>query len=401
MATSTPALVNPVVLTWARQASGYEPEPVAKRLNVKPEQVIAWERGDKKPTVRQAQALAKFYHRPFGVFFLPQPPVIPPLAAEYRHLPGIKPGAESPEFRLALRVMSLRRETALELSEELGVSITEFKLTAYLSETPAIVGTRLREALGITAEEQLGWTTEWQAWRRRREAVEALGVLVFQFPRVSLVQARGVSLFSFPLPSIGINSKESSPATRSFTLLHELTHLALAMGKEERAALGETRDNSAWMEVERFAEESASEVLIPAEMLSVFLRRMSVKPDAWDITLMRSLANKFRVTPLAMATRLRAAGELSWDGYNRWKEEWNKYTASLPKQKGFALPVDKTLGRSGRPFAQLVLEALDANRITSVEASRYLDLKFDHFDKLRRELRTGAKRRAEGLDDGE
>lgn len=401
MAISTPALVNPVVLTWARQASGYEPEPVAKRLNVKPEQVIAWERGDKKPTVRQAQALAKFYHRPFGVFFLPQPPAIPPLAAEYRHLPGIKPGAESPEFRLALRVMSLRRETALELSEELGVSITEFKLTAYLSETPAIVGTRLREALGITAEEQLGWTTEWQAWRRRREAVEALGVLVFQFPRVSLVQARGVSLFSFPLPSIGINSKESSPAARSFTLLHELTHLALAIGKEERAALGETRDNSAWMEVERFAEESASEVLIPAEMLSVFLRRMSVKPDAWDITLMRSLANKFRVTPLAMATRLRAAGELSWDGYNRWKEEWNKYIASLPKQKGFALPVDKTLGRSGRPFAQLVLEALDANRITSVEASRYLDLKFDHFDKLRSELRTGPKRRAEGLDDGE
>ncbi len=49
------------------------------------------------------------------------------------------------------------------------------------------------------------------------------------------------------------------------------------MGKEERAALGETRDNSAWMEVERFAEESASEALIPAEMLSVFLRQMRRK----------------------------------------------------------------------------------------------------------------------------
>jgi hypothetical protein len=173
------------------------------------------------------------------------------------------------------------------------------------------------------------------------------------------------------------------------------------MGKEEQAALGENRDNSAWMEVERFAEESASEALIPAEMLSVFLRRMSVKPDAWDIALMRSLSNKFRVTPLAMATRLRAAGELSWDGYNRWKEEWNKYIASLPKPKGFALPVDKALGRSGRPFAQLVLEALDANRITSVEASRYLDLKFDHFEKLRNELHTGPLQRTEGFNNGE
>jgi Zn-dependent peptidase ImmA (M78 family)/DNA-binding XRE family transcriptional regulator len=402
MATSTPALVNPVVLTWARQESGYELEPVAKRLNVRPEQVIAWERGDKKPTVRQTQELAKFYHRPFGVFFLPQPPAIPPLAAEYRHLPNVKAGIESPEFRLALRVMSLRRETALELSEELGVPVTEFKVAAHLSETPATVGARLRETLGIAAEEQLGWTSDWQAWRRWREAVEALGALVFQFPKVSLDQARGVSLFSFPSPVIGINSKESSPAARSFTLMHELTHLALAVSKEECAALGETRDNSAWMEVERFAEESASEALIPVEMLSVFLRKMSVMPDNWDIPLMKSLSNKFRVTPLAMATRLRAAGELSWDAYNRWKEEWNKYIASLPKKKkGFALPVDKTLGRSGRPFAQLVLEALDANRITSVEASRYLDLKFDHFDKLRNELRTGHMRRAESFDDGE
>ncbi|RJQ50217.1 MAG: ImmA/IrrE family metallo-endopeptidase [Nitrospiraceae bacterium] len=401
MATSTQALVNPDVLEWARKESGYEPDTVAKRLHVKLEKILSWEKGEKKPTVRQAQELAKFYHRPFGVFFLPQPPALTPLAAEYRHLPGIKPGVESPEFRLALRIMSRRRETALELNEELGLPVVEFNIAAHLSESPSNVGVRLRSILGITPDEQLGWESEWQAWRRWREAVEALGVLVFQFPKVSLDQARGVSLFTFPLPAIGINSKESSPAARCFTLLHELTHLALAIGREEQSALGETRDNSAWLEVERFAEESASAALIPTDMLSTFLKRMNVSPDAWDITLMRTLAGKFRVTPLAMATRLRAAGELTWDGYNRWKEEWNKYLASLPKRKGFASPVDKTLGRSGRPFAQLVLEALDANRITSVDASRYLDLRFDHFDKLRNELLIGTMRKAEGIDDGE
>jgi len=50
----------------------------------------------------------------------------PPLAAEYRRLPGVRPGVESPEFRLALRVMSQRREVALELSEELSVDVEEF-----------------------------------------------------------------------------------------------------------------------------------------------------------------------------------------------------------------------------------------------------------------------------------
>ena len=51
--------------------------------------------------------------------------------------------------------------------------------------------------------------------------------------------------------------------------------------------------------------------------------------------------------------------------------------------------MEKAVNRAGRPFAQLVLEALSANRITSVDASRYLDLKFEHFDKLRAHLTTG------------
>ena len=65
--------------------------------------------------------------------------------------------------------------------------------------------------------------------------------------------------------------------------------------------------------------------------------------------------------------------------------------AALPTRKsGFASPVAKTLGRGGRSFAQLVLEALDTNRLTSVDASRYLDLKFEHFDKLRARLAAGS-----------
>ena len=396
-----PALVNPSVLDWARKESGYASETVAKRLNVKPERLLAWERGNLKPTVRQAQNLAKFYRRPFGIFFLPEPPVLPPLAAEYRRLPGVKPGVESPEFRLALRVMSQRREVTLELSEELSLPVTGFGSAAHLSETPSAIGARLREALSISPGEQVGWTSEWQAWRRWREAVESAGVLVFQFPKVNLAQARGVTLLKSPLPAIGINSRESSPAARGFTLLHELVHLALALGNEERSALGETRDEAAWTEVERFAEEAASEALIPATTLSASLLQMKVPSGAWDVPLMRSLASKFRVSPLAMATRLRTVGTLSWDAYKRWKKGWNEHIGTLPKAKGFATPVDKTLGRSGRPFVQMVLEALDTNRITVVQASRYLDLRFDHFEKLRTELRMGPLRQSKEFDDGE
>ena len=56
------------------------------------------------------------------------------------------------------------------------------------------------------------------------------------------------------------------------------------------------------------------------------------------------------------------------------------------------MPVEKAVNRAGRPFATLVLEALAANRITSVDASRFLDLKFEHFEKLGDHLREGVTR---------
>jgi len=390
MAKPIPALVNPPLLIWAREQSGHAPEVVAKRLDVKVERLFAWERGETRPTVRQVEALSKYYHRPFGLFFLPQPPELPPLAAEYRHLPDVDPGVESPELRLAIRTMSNRREVTIELSEALGAPLPSFMIAAHLDEDAVKVGARLRAALGITVDEQFGWSNEWQAWRRWREVVGSSGALVFQVPKVPLSEMRGVSLLVFPSPAIGVNSKESAPGARSYTLMHELVHLALAFADEERPAQIETRVAAAWEKVERFAEEVASAILIPQESLQGMLRGISVGRDEWDIPLVRRLASRFRVTPLAMATRLRTAGQLTWAGYRRWKGAWSKYVKSLPpRSKGFASPVEKTLGRAGTPFARLVLQAMDTNRITSVKAARYLDLRFEHFEKLRSELRKG------------
>ena len=88
-----------------------------------------------------------------------------------------------------------------------------------------------------------------------------------------------------------------------------------------------------------------------------------------------------------MATRLRASGYIDWAFYRAWKQGWDAYVATLtPRTGGFAHPIDQTLSRAGRPYTQVVLEALAANRITPVNAARYLDLKFEHFDRLKESL---------------
>jgi Zn-dependent peptidase ImmA (M78 family)/DNA-binding XRE family transcriptional regulator len=381
--------VNPSVLAWAREESGYASDRVAKRLNVKEERLLGWEQGDQQPTVRQIERLAQLFHRPLSVFFLPRPPQLPPLGTEYRRLPGVQPGHESPELRLALRKMLIRRENALNLLGELGERIPDFQLRAQLSEAPAEVGGRLRAAIGIDVAAQLAWENEWRAWAAWRAGAEKLGVSVFIFNRVALDEVRGLGLLRSPLPVAAINGKEI-PEAKSFTLFHEVVHLMLAASREEAPAIQERRSEAEWAEVERFVEIAASHALVPEGALREIVGPREPRRP-WDIAAVRGVARRFRITPLATATRLRESGFMTWDGYRNWRDEWDAYVATLaPRKGGFATPAEKAVTRAGRPFAQLVLEALAANRITSTEAARYLELKFDHFDELRDHLGHGA-----------
>lgn len=388
--------INPPLLAWALAESGHTPERVAKAISVPEHRLKDWLEATRQPTMRQVEKLAHFFQRPFSVFFLPAPPKLTPLAAEYRRLPKVKPGHESPELRLALRRMLLRRDTALDLMAELGEPVTPFAMAAHQHEGAEAVAQKLRAALGISVAEQLAWPNESRAWNTWRDKAEQLGVLVFQFSKVPLKEARGVALLRSPMPVVGINSKEI-PEAKTYTLLHELAHLLLANANEEAPALNERRTEKQWHDVERFAEQVASMTLVPSDALRDMLAHLGLMQGPWTIDNIRKPARRFRITPLAMATRLADAGYMSWAQYHGWRKAWDAYVATLPERKGGPVPQAlKAVSRNGRPYTTLVLGALAANRITSVDASRYLDLKFHHFDDLRTQLVRGLGNEATG-----
>lgn len=381
--------INPPLLQWALAESGYPLERVAKAIDVKEDRIKEWLEATRQPTMRQVENLARLFQRPFSTFFLPAPPKLTPLAAEYRRLPKVTPGEESPELRLALRRMLLRRETALELMEELGETPVPFALAAHQSEGAAAVAARLRAALGFTVAAQLAQPDASRAWNAWRDAAEHLGLLVFQFSKVPLDEARGVALLRAPMPVVGINSKEL-PEAKAYTLLHEVVHLMLANAHEEVAAIHERRSAQQWQEVERFAEQVASMTLVPDAALRDVILTLGLQQGPWNFENIRKLARRFRITPSATATRLVAAGLMTWTQYNAWRKAWDEYVSTLPPRKGGPVTqAQKAVGRNGRPFTTLVLSALAANRITSVDAARYLDLKFNHFDELRTRLVQG------------
>ena len=69
--------LNPEVLKWAREWRGRTLEEAAKKVGKQPDDIAAWERGDKTPTVKQARTLAAYYDRHFVELLLPEPPELP------------------------------------------------------------------------------------------------------------------------------------------------------------------------------------------------------------------------------------------------------------------------------------------------------------------------------------
>src|SRR6266581_337472 len=121
----------------------------------------------------------------------------------------------------------------------------------------------------------------------------SLPVVGFQFSKVVLSEVRGICLLHSPLPVIGINGKEI-PEGKSFTVLHEVVHLMLAAGKEEKPALLEKRSGAEWQQVERFSEIAASNALIPEQALGAAISRRRAEAG-WSLDEMRTLARRFRV----------------------------------------------------------------------------------------------------------
>ncbi len=71
MARSVDAFVNPAMLEWARRNSSLTIEQVAKKVQVKPERLELWEKGELRPTIKQLCKLGHIYKRPIAIFYRP------------------------------------------------------------------------------------------------------------------------------------------------------------------------------------------------------------------------------------------------------------------------------------------------------------------------------------------
>ncbi len=288
--------VNPKVLLWARETSGYNVNDVVLKLNrktVTAETVESWESGTKSPTYAQLETLAyKLYKRPLALFFFPAPPDEETPKEYFRTLPSEEIKSFEPRMIYLVRKARVMQENLKELFD--GVNPAERKVfagvTIRMSDPIREVAKSAREYLGIGLATQYDWETDDKALKFWRNLVEQHGVFVFK-DAFKDDKYSGFCLYDEVFPVIYINN--SQPKIRQiFTLFHELAHILFKTGGVDfrhddylHAMRGDNRH------IEVFCNKFSGEFLVPTEDIQPQLIDQKITDD-----LLSRLAGKYSVS---------------------------------------------------------------------------------------------------------
>lgn len=374
MAKSVKALINPTMLTWAREQAGYGLADAARKLGIDEARLQALEADEETPTFAKLLDMADLYKRPVSLFYLKKPPKGWQPIQDFRRLPGTE-GGFSPQLTYAIRQARERREVALAVREELNEPVREFTLRATLASNVETLGTRIREFLEISEANQQRFAKKaFEGWRA---AIEAKDILVFVVPRIKIKEMRGTALAETTLPVILVNGKDRGNG-RVFTLLHEFCHLALRQSGVSN--VGSDRSDAPNPGVEKFCNAVAAAALMPSEWLlreHLVVNKGNVK--SWDDDELDALALRFGVSPEAVLRRLLTLGRTTQGFYDSKRPVFQRFYDDLEvkKEKSTGGPEYHlaVLGQLGRTFTQLVFQGYHDRYFTLRDVAGLLNMK--------------------------
>ena len=323
--------INPDILKWARERSGYTVETIATALNKDVSIVNDWESGERALTYVQLETLADKYKRPIAIFFFPEPPE----ESNTTENPALRSSDNDhldPRIHILLRQAHTRQLSLMELN--LGANPSEKKIFRDLQAQPTDSATTLaqqtRMYLNISVDTQVGWNSITEALENWRDNVEENGIFVFKeaFKDESV---DGFCLVHNEFPVIYLNN--SRPFVRQiFSLFHELGHLLLGENGITRSDIfhGRIFRGGTTQEIEGFCDQFAAAFLVPSDDLKTRLNF-----SVYDDEAIEELANYYKVSRPVILLKLIDQGiftpENYWQKIDQWTEE---YESHLEKRAG-------------------------------------------------------------------
>ena len=374
MVKSVKALINPTMLTWAREQAGYSLADAARKLGIDDARLEALEGDQETPTFAKLLDMADLYKRPVSLFYLKKPPKGWQPIQDFRRLPDAEAGF-SPQLTYAIRQARERREVALAIKTELSEPVREFTLRATLASNVETLGARIREYLEVDEARQQRFAKKaFEGWRA---AIEAKDVLVFVVPRLKIKEMRGTALAETTLPVILVNGKDRGNG-RVFTLLHEFCHLALRQSGVSN--VGSDRNDAPNPNVEKFCNAVAAAALMPSDwLLREHLVASKGNTKTWDDEELDALARRFGVSPEAVLRRLLTLGRTTQTFYDSKRAAFQKFYDDLEEKKEKSTGGPEyhlaVLGQLGRTFTQLVFQGYHDRYFTLRDVAGLLNMK--------------------------
>ena len=312
--------INPDILKWARERSGYTVKAIATALNKEVSIVKNWEAGERSLTYVQLETLADKYKRPIAIFFFPEPPEEPNIAETLAFRSSDNEQLE-PRIHILLRQAYARQLSLMELN--FGTNPSKKKifrdLQARATDSVTTLAQKTRTYLDINVNTQANWDNAREALANWRDYIEEVGIFIFKeaFRDDSI---DGFCLMHDEFPVIYLNNSRP-PVRQIFSLFHELGHLLLG---ENDITRGIRQGNE---EIEVFCNQFAAEFLVPSDDLETRLTFPIYNDEAIE-----ELANYYKVSRPVILLSLIKKGiftqENYWEKISQWTEEYEHYTAS-------------------------------------------------------------------------
>ena len=264
MSNSQLAYINPEILKLARKQCGYTIEQAAKSY-LSPKKLEKVERGDEYLTFTQFLKLANRYKRPLAFFYLRKALKEEILLEDFRTLES-REVKFSPILIDTYKKIIKKRDFAVKYQDfDKKYDYSFINLINIENKSEDVAGI-ISNILKITMSQRKKWKNEYDALNSWKEAIENMGVLVFQISGISVeYEMRGFSISELPYPTIVLN-RNDSPLGRIFTLIHEFSHLMLKKGGICTAR----KIDEDHFEIVRFCNTISGAVLVPrSELLRI------------------------------------------------------------------------------------------------------------------------------------
>jgi len=371
--------VNPNILTWARNSSGYTLREVAKKLNISYNTLRVTENGVMRLTVKQLRKLAKFYKRPLPIFYLKNTPKDIELPDFRSRSIDEEIGVVAGKIRLIIREILEKKKIAEDLYEKLNISYP-YDFIGLFSESDSIenAAKEIRNLLNIKTKD-LRILKDNEVLKYWIKKIEALGILVFQYQEIDPIIMRGFVFAKIPFPTLAVNQRDSFYA-RVFTLVHELIHIILDKSGiiDPYYSLSEKRDKT-----EIFCNSVASEVLVPTHEFN----EMATEELVNKSVLKNFLDEASKIWKVSWSVILIHLKELKRISNKLYTEMLMELKSKKQKKSGGGDYYRLFFSRNSENFLNLVFTGLYSKKVTYYEAMKFLNVSYKTLENVERKFK--------------